>query len=920
VHRPPSLLAATLAALALAACGGSSDSTSAGACAGPDQDLGTLTFFFEHADYSSTQDCVEPGLCLTRGVSEPVYAATGEARWACGGCGAETSPFRNEIRDLYQAENCWDGDMDDIVAERTCLLAPSGKKYDVYWTRWTSSAMGGGFAYFRDAPAPDGRADSCDNCPAIPNADQADGDGDGAGDACDNCIAVANAAQDDLDDDGVGDACDDSDGDGALDAADLCPLLAGDQTDGDSDGVGDLCDNCAHVSNPDQRESEVVTVRFVHPTGVGAQVKDCLERGVCLTRDADGPIYNAASGGTSWACGRCGAETSGWYDFGRSLRDACFGGSMPGSVGTPICLWATDSDQKYDVVMEFWQSGGGGGFTYTRTSVGDGFGDACDTCPAVTNADQDPGACEDDDSDGVANAVDNCPDLANPTQADRDGDWTGDACEDTDGDGVLDAEDVCPLVADADQTDGDSDGVGDACDNCAALANSDQRESEAVTVRFVHPNGEGDRLQDCVERGVCLTRDTEGPIYNASFEGVSWACGRCGAETSVFFGDYGQSLKDACFGGDMPDAVGRPICLWVEATNHKYDVVMESWKSEGGGGFTYTRTFAGDGFGDACDVCPTVPNEDQDEAACADTDRDGVADAIDNCSIVANPTQADGDRDWVGDACDNCASVPNPEQEDSDAVAASYFHPTGVGTTDQDCISTGVCLTRGLSGPVVNGAATPDALEWACGPCEAVQSGWVANLDDLKNLCLGGSMPNVVGRATCLRSAGSDERWTLVWTSYQSGGGGEFGYERTLRDGRGDACDNCASVLNAGQEDADAETVSFTYLGAGAAPDAIDEGLSLARNVETLVSVAGSPVSISWACGACSGESEFGTVGDMLWRCGVPDTSLLVGKDVCLQNESTGGVWTLRLTAWTASGFAYERGYTDFVGDACTVQ
>jgi hypothetical protein len=179
-------------------------------------------------------------------------------------------------------------------------------------------------------------------------------------------------------------------------------------------------------------------------------------------------------------------------------------------------------------------------------------------------------------------------------------------------------------------------------------------------------------------------------------------------------------------------------------------------------------------------------------------------------------------------------------------------------------------------------------------------------------------MPNIVGRPTCLRSAGSDDRWTLVWTSYQSGGGGEFGYERTLRDGRGDACDNCATVLNASQENADDETVSFTYLGLGAPPDEIDDGVALARNTETFVNVAGSPASISWACGACSGQSELGTIGEMLWDCGVPDTSFLVGKDVCLQNDGTGDAWTLRLTAWTASGFSYERSYTDFVGDACT--
>lgn len=42
-------------------------------------------------------------------------------------------------------------------------------------------------------------------------------------------------------------------------------------------------------------------------------------------------------------------------------------------------------------------------------------------------------ACpEDDDGDGVCNALDNCPALANPDQADLDGDTQGDVCDDAD--------------------------------------------------------------------------------------------------------------------------------------------------------------------------------------------------------------------------------------------------------------------------------------------------------------------------------------------------------------------------------------------------------------------------------------------------------------------------------------------------------
>jgi len=64
----------------------------------------------------------------------------------------------------------------------------------------------------------------------------------------------------------------------------------------------------------------------------------------------------------------------------------------------------------------------------------------------------------------------------------------------------------------------------------------------------------------------------------------------------------------------------------------------------------------------------------------ADTDGDGIADELDNCPAVANPTQRDTDGDGIGDRCDNCRLVANPLQEDADG--------DGVGDACDQCAGT----------------------------------------------------------------------------------------------------------------------------------------------------------------------------------------------------------------------------------------
>ncbi len=77
-----------------------------------------------------------------------------------------------------------------------------------------------------------------------------------------------------------------------------------------------------------------------------------------------------------------------------------------------------------------------------------------------------------------------------------------------------------------------------------------------------------------------------------------------------------------------------------------------------------------DGRHDGVDNCPLIANPSQDDTDGDDTgdrcdtddDNDGVVDGEDNCRLVANPSQLDTDGDGVGEACDD--DEQDPEEPD----------------------------------------------------------------------------------------------------------------------------------------------------------------------------------------------------------------------------------------------------------------
>ena len=165
---------------------------------------------------------------------------------------------------------------------------------------------------------------------------------------------------------------------------------------------------------------------------------------------------------------------------------------------------------------------------------GDGAGDLCDVCPGFDDS-------LDADADGVPDGCDVCPGFND--NVDTDGDGVADGCDlcpgfddaqDGDSDGVPDSCDNCPARANAGQADDDSDGLGNACDNCPTVGNPDQADIDA--------DGLGNACDPCT--------DTDGDGYG----NPGYPANTCPTDNCPYTYNPSQADADSNGIGDACDA------------------------------------------------------------------------------------------------------------------------------------------------------------------------------------------------------------------------------------------------------------------------------------------------------------------------------------------------------------------------------
>ena len=515
----------------------------------------------------------------------------------------------------------------------------SGGNYDVYSWVFDPSSL-------KDTDG-DGVLDSApDNCPTVPNSNQANTDGDSEGDACDS----------DDDNDGLTDNFPDNcprDGEFNWTSSrnfndpasstdwdnDGCKDDSTEDTDDDNDGVADGVDTCPRTSYSPPR-----------PSWVSDSATDI---------DGDG-------------CRDSDEDTDDDGDGFEDAADDCPTVIGTSTMGTDGCL-DSDGDMWSDTTDDCPNEAGNstaGGLNACPDADGDGWADSIDDMP------NDPTVWSDSDDDGYGDNLgstpaDACPDIPGTSTVDRFG------CVDADGDGlstptagwgVDSGADAFP--SDATQwSDFDEDGFGD---NYANGTWFDRPENwvgvliSGATDQDACPMQPGTSWQN----GILGCPDSDGdgwwdvqdafpgePTQWVDLDGDGYGDNQSGVNPDGCVNIAGNSTIDR-LGCTDTDGDGRsdPELSWT-VVNGADEFRLES---------TQWFDTDGDGYGDELsgfegDSCPEVSGySDLDRFGCPDTDRDGYSDPDPNWTL------ADGADAYIDDPFTHVFVEPEPVKSDEE--------------------------------------------------------------------------------------------------------------------------------------------------------------------------------------------------------------------------------------------------------------
>lgn len=478
-----------------------------------------------------------------------------------------------------------------------------------------------------------------DNCPATPNTDQTNTDGDSQGNACDsdddndglsdsyeiaNSLDPLDSADAALDPDGDGvttfqeaqNGTDpnveddiyfgDSDGDGVTDNNDNClSTFNTDQTDTDGDNQGDACDSdddgdgmpdsFEETYNPpldplvDDASGDADSDGYTNLEEFGLGTSPTVANQSGIDNDSD-TVPDFQDNCPTIA--NAGQENQ----DGDSLGDVCDDDIDGDGIANGSDAFLTDPDESSD------NDNDGTGDNADTDDDNDGMPDIFEDLYGLdsTNASD---ASTDLDSDGVTNLQEYIQ-GSNPTIANN-------TSTDTDGDGRADILDNCPSDANANQADGDNDGIGDVCDA--------DRDNDGIA------NG-SDAFPD--DNSESVDTDGDGTGNNADTDDDN------DGMSDAFEAQYGFDSLDPSDASDDTDSDGQTNLQEYQASTN-----------------------------------PLLDNADT-----TDSDGDGTTDVLDNCPAVSNPTQSDNDGDRLGDACDS--------DDDNDGLSDTYEDSIGLDSTD----------------------------------------------------------------------------------------------------------------------------------------------------------------------------------------------------------------------------------------------